>query len=152
MGASKKVSIGMLIKEEPDQLESHTGAALLNSDLGPAHERGQPGPHCAWSPDVFRNVWLRNAVILERAGKPSAALSRISLAVDDLMRNGQWSELDSVLTALNPKWVSKRILIGLLTMTVPGQENLPHRESFRDEVEKQLRDSNELEPGLLEHL
>jgi hypothetical protein len=82
-------------------------------------------------------------------GKTSAALDLIYDSVDDLLRKGNFDQLDSMLAAFPIAELSVDMLLGILTATLPAKSRLPSRGKLFKEIEKTLKERNELEEGLL---
>ena len=69
--------------------------------------------------------------------------------VDELLRRGDFSQLDEHLAHLDVAALSTTLLIGVLTATLPAKGRLPARAPLFLTVEKTIRDRGEYEDGML---
>jgi len=96
-----------------------------------------------------RESFIQRAVRLDDQGRTDAALDLIYDSIDEMMRGGQFSELDSLLERLPTNTLSADMLLGVLTATLPARSRLANRKEFFCDVEACLKDRREFEDGLL---
>lgn len=99
--------------------------------------------------DAHRNTFLGRAQRLDGLGQIDAALDLIYDSIDEILRHGQFSKLDSLLEQTLIEDQSTDLLLGLLTSTLPARSKLSSRKKFFSEVEVCLENREELEDGLL---
>jgi hypothetical protein len=89
---------------------------------------------------------------LSAAGNLDSALDVIYDAIDELMKEGRFREIDDELNRLDLAEHSTDMLLGVLTATLPGKNRLPSRAKLFAAVERELGKRGDLEPGLLSGL
>lgn len=96
--------------------------------------------------------FVDRALDLERLGKNEESLDLVYEAVDELLRKGEFSELNSILWTLNVEVLPLRILLGVLIATFPAASKLPERQNLlaaaRSFLSEQRSDVDELLAGL----
>ncbi|MCH7989825.1 MAG: hypothetical protein IID46_11845 [Planctomycetes bacterium] len=93
--------------------------------------------------------FVRRAQRLDEQGRTDAALDLIYDSIDEMLRNGQFSNLDSLLVQLPTNTLSPDMLLGVLTATLPARSRLSNRKEFFHNVEASLKERGEYEDGLL---
>lgn len=94
--------------------------------------------------------WMSLAIQAEQDGKPKKALRIVWDEVDRLLVAGEWATLQQLLQS--PHFYSTRLILALLSSTLPADSRLPNRRTFRAEAEEVISRRGELEPGLLDGL
>jgi len=97
----------------------------------------------------LRESFIQRAQRLDVKGRTDAALDLIYDSTDQMLRDGQFDEMDLLLLQLCVKNLSTDVLLGLLTATLPARSRLHRRGAFFLDVKNILRDRHELEEGLL---
>ena len=92
---------------------------------------------------------MERADRLDDGKHTDAALDLIYDAVDKLMRDRQFDQLDAILAPIAVVGLSVDILLGLLTATLPAKSRLPSRGAFFNAVEQSLKRRGVYEQGLL---
>lgn len=95
------------------------------------------------------NSFVNRAQRLESHGQIDAALDMIYDSVDELMRNGEFARLDSILESILITELSVDILLGVLTATLPARNRVPSRSKLFGEIDLLLKERGEFEEGLL---
>jgi hypothetical protein len=93
--------------------------------------------------------FLKRANRLDAKGHTDKALDLVYDQVDELMWNGSFQKLDSILASVHAADYSADLLLGILTATFPGHHRLPVRKKLYEETERVLRERGEYEEGLL---
>jgi len=93
--------------------------------------------------------FVRRAQRLDEHGRTDAALDLIYDSIDQMLRNGQFSDLDTLLVRLPTNTLSADMLLGVLTATLPARSRLSNRMEFFHNVEASLKERGEFEDGLL---
>ena len=86
---------------------------------------------------------------LDTKGYTDAALDLLYDSVDEMLRSGKYSEIDSLLRDTIVDECSTDILLGLLTATLPARSKLPYRREFFDDSDRVLKHRPEYEKDLL---
>ncbi|MBC7818835.1 MAG: hypothetical protein IAG10_18245 [Planctomycetaceae bacterium] len=86
---------------------------------------------------------------LARQGQVDAALDVIFARVDEMFRQGLFSECDALLRRIPAGDYSTDVLLGLLTATLPAKSCLQARPDFYLRTEAEIQRRGEMEPGLL---
>jgi len=73
-------------------------------------------------------------------------------SVDELMRQGEFQQLDALLAGLPVAEMSVDVLLGYLTASLPARSRLPSRNALYAKTEQTLKERGELEAGLLHGL
>jgi hypothetical protein len=94
-------------------------------------------------------TFILRARRLDLAGHGETALDLIYDSVDELMRKGEFAQLNSLLANLSVSDFSVDILLGLLTATLPAKSRLPSRHELYEQIETFLRHCGEYKEGLL---
>jgi hypothetical protein len=94
-------------------------------------------------------TFLQRSNRLSQSGNTDAGLDIVYDAVDELLRNGEFDELNQHLAALAVAKYSTDILIGLLTATLPARRRLSARPSLLTAVEATIRERGEYGEGIL---
>jgi hypothetical protein len=104
-----------------------------------------------WSKDGIRSdkSFISRARELDARGHTDAALDLIYDSVDKLMRDGQFSKLDAILSGVPVASLTADILLGLLTASLPARNRLPSRKPLFRQIEQTFKNRGQLEPGLL---
>jgi hypothetical protein len=93
--------------------------------------------------------FIGRAAELATRGRTDAALDLIYDSVDALMRKGQFSKLDSILSGSSVANLTVDVLLGLLTATLPARNRLVSRKPMFLRIEDTLKERGQLDPGLL---
>lgn len=93
--------------------------------------------------------FISNAQQLVQAGRVEAALDSIYDQIDEMMRQGNFAELDRVLSGLAVAELSFHVLLGVLTATLPIRTRLPSRPGLFRRIGQILQERGENEEGLL---
>jgi len=81
-------------------------------------------------------TWLVDALDADGRGESSAALDIIFRKMDQLLRDGNFPEVDRVVRCAPIEGTSLTVLLGLLSITLPASQHLPSRDSFFDQIWK----------------
>jgi hypothetical protein len=79
-------------------------------------------------------VWLADALDADGHGESSVALDIIFREADQLLRDGNFPEVDRILRQAPVDGASLSVLTGLLSITLAASQHLPARCSFFEEV------------------
>ena len=79
---------------------------------------------------------------------PDATLDALYDTIDDLMLDGRFSAVDSILADHVTHW-SITILLGLLTVTLPAKSPLPSREAVYDRAKQIVKMSGRCDSTIL---
>ena len=93
--------------------------------------------------------FVQRASRLDQAGHQDAALDLLYDGIDELMRCGEFEQLDAVLARLAPTALSTNLLLGVLTATLPSRRSLPARRAILPVIEQALRSRGDYAEGLL---
>lgn len=93
--------------------------------------------------------FLRRAQRLDDQGSTDAALDLLYDSIDELMRTGRHSTINSIFCEISPTNLSLDLLLGILTATLPARSRLPARAKFLEAVREELRRRGEHEETLL---
>jgi hypothetical protein len=93
--------------------------------------------------------FVQRAVRLDEKGHTDAALDLIYDSVDELMRKGEFPQLDSMLSKVEPASLSADILLGILTATLPARSRLAARRDLFRKAESVLKARSDWQEGLL---
>ena len=86
---------------------------------------------------------------LDTSGYRNAAMDLLYERIDQVMRDGDFDVLDSVLKTLDAEHLSLDVILGVLTATLPARRRLPTRKTFFQEAERTLRARGEYDDGIL---
>jgi len=86
---------------------------------------------------------------LDAMGRTDAALDLLYDAIDQLMRQSKFDELDTILPGVPIAECSLDLLLAFLTATLPARIRLSSRPKFFADVKSELQSRGELEEGLL---
>lgn len=86
---------------------------------------------------------------LDETGRTDDALDLLFDAIDEMMWNDRFGELDSLIAGLDASEYSIDVLLGVLTATLPAKERLPARPKLYEDIETVLDRRDQLEDGLL---
>ena len=78
--------------------------------------------------------WLEQAVLLHRRGERAQALDIVYDAVDDLLSEGEFKQVNSLLNEVYVENLPSELLLGLLTITLAASPKLVGRSSFYAKV------------------
>jgi hypothetical protein len=93
--------------------------------------------------------FIERANRLDKAGHRNAAMDLVFDRIDELMRNSQFTLLDSILGSVSIGDMSVDVLLGILTATLPARGQLALRPAFFKATDGELRRRGEYEDGLL---
>lgn len=93
--------------------------------------------------------FVRGAQELEARDYEEASLDLIYDSVDELLQKGEFAEVDRVLREISVDELSVDLLLALLTATLPAADRLECRSTLFIQIEKSLRERNELDDTLL---
>lgn len=74
--------------------------------------------------------WLLKASELDKAGNCDEALDVIYDNVDNLLTEGNFSEINKILGMVDITGLSDDVILGILTSTLPARDRLENREYF----------------------
>jgi hypothetical protein len=86
---------------------------------------------------------------LDATGRTDLALDLLYDAIDQLLRESKFDELNAILCGLPIAECSLDLLLGFLTATLPARTKLPSRPQFFADVKAELQNRGEFEVGLL---
>jgi len=137
-----KVATAMSVVSEPPRPE---GASAVTESL-PAHA-GATRPERAGVVEAVSTGDDPGRIaqdLLDRARALDASGERLGMRVlmrgiDELLRNGQFTACDRLLTAADVSSMSTRQLLTLLTATLPARDRLPTRSSFFEKVALRMK-------------
>jgi hypothetical protein len=86
---------------------------------------------------------------LDATGRTDLALDLLYDAIDQMLREARFEELDAIIAGLPIAECSLNLLLGFLTATLPARTRLPVRPRFFAEVKTELQNRGEFEEGLL---
>jgi len=96
--------------------------------------------------------FVQRACRLDELDRTDTALDLIYDSVDELLCEGKFELLNSILSHTSVNTLSVDLHLAILTATLPAISRLPSRPRFFDEVEQVLRYRGEFEEGLLSGL
>ena len=99
-----------------------------------------------------QDAMILRAVQLDTMAQTDAALDLLYDGFDELMRQGRFTELNTVLSSVRADYCSADLLLGMLTASLPGRSRLPARAVLLQETETVLRRRGEYAEGLLSGL
>ena len=74
--------------------------------------------------------WLTDAVSLENAGREDEALDLVYRNVDELLRNGQFNDVETLIREVNVDDLPTDVMLGILSITLSARGHLPSRTRF----------------------
>ncbi|MFC1759412.1 hypothetical protein ACFL2H_11705 [Planctomycetota bacterium] len=93
--------------------------------------------------------FVSHAQRLANKGQIDAALDIVYDRVDEMMLAGQFDEVNQTIADLNVDELSIDIILGVLTITLPGKSKLPDRNKFFEDAKRSLESRGEHCEGLL---
>ena len=92
---------------------------------------------------------IERASRLDTLKQTDSALDLLYDGIDDKLRNGEFEDVDRMLSRLKAVQLSADMLLGVLTATLPAKTKLPSRKKLLMTTETVLRNRGEYEDGLL---
>ncbi len=86
---------------------------------------------------------------LSEVDRLNSALDLVYDSIDEMLRTGKLSQLDSILATIPVNELSRDLLIGFLTATLPARSRLPARKKLFADTMRSLSERGEFEEGLL---
>jgi len=93
--------------------------------------------------------FVQRASRLCNQGRTTSGLDLLYNSVDELLHQGKFAQLNSMIERVSVDDHSIDILLGMLTTTLPASSRLPARSQFFNDVERSIRNRGEYEDGLL---
>lgn len=107
------------------------------------------GEHAEFHRVLSPARFLQQANHLDRRGHTDAALDIVFEQIDELLLDGEFAQVDRLLSDIVPAAYSADLLLGILTITLPAKHRLSQRQMFYQQVEQALVQRDEMEDGLL---
>ncbi len=96
--------------------------------------------------------WYATALDLERRGETGKSLDVVFQNLDEMLRNGEFREIDEWVGTLDPEGMTVQMALSVLVMTFPASHELENRKSFYDKAYRSIsrkgRDAKGLIGGL----
>lgn len=111
---------------------------LRGEDWAPVERHGERGELRLVHPGDHRAKRLLEEIYA--APTKRAALKRVYRALDELLRSGELATCDRILLSVDLDRLDPSVALGLLTMTLPARNDLPHRAALVARLRAHLLD------------
>jgi hypothetical protein len=86
----------------------------------------------------MKNDIIERAISLENSGQTESAIDIIRQEINELLKLGMFTEVDSIFMLIDISKLSPDIIYSLIVATKPAHKNLLHRKSFVDMAKQEF--------------
>ena len=105
--------------------------------------------HNLTMPSPVSLQWLKEAIQLDEAGDYESAIDIIYDYIDDLLLEGEFIKVNTILKQVDTNILSEDLLVAFLSITLAAKQHLTARSNLFTRVEKTLKERNQYVKELL---